>query len=80
MGPKMYVKIQYTKKIRRAKKKQIHKSSFKLLLYCFFATSSAINASNVRIRCHLQAAMLQTICIGNYVARGDLCVTGNRKE
>ena len=75
----MYVKIQYTKKIRRAKKKitRVHLSCY---YTAFFATSSAINASHVRIRCHLQAAMLQTICIGNYVERGDLCVTGNRKE
>ena len=76
----MYVKIQYRKKIRRAKRKHLQEFIYVVIILLFYPTSSAISASHVRIRCHLQAAMLQTICIGNYVARGDLCVTGNQKE
>ena len=68
------------KKIRRAKRKHLKELIYVVIILLFFSTSSAISASHVGVRFHLQATMLQAICIGNYVARGDLCVTGNRKE
>lgn len=76
----MYVKIQYRKKIRARKKETPTRVHLRCHYTAFLSDTLVISASHVRIHCHLQAAMLQTICIGNYVARGDLCVTGNQKE